>query len=98
MTAIMPAPVKHDAALARSVALPIRGSHDETTVLDLVVKPVGSDLEAIQCEGHILGYVQRAGRIFVSLLGERADRAEECGQYLVWDGAAARLSSYCSHA
>jgi hypothetical protein len=82
----------------RSVALAVRGSHDEVDVLELVVKPVEADLDAIQCAGHTLGYVQRAGRVFVSLVGERADRAEECAQSLAWDLAAARLSTYCTHA
>lgn len=98
MTIVMPTPAKTDGASMRSVALPVRGSLDEIEVLELVAKSVDADLDAIQCAGHTLGYVQRAGRVFVSLVGERADRAEECAQSLKWDVAAARLSSYCTHA
>lgn len=97
MTTVMPAPTKKAIASSRSVALAMPDALHNPEVLDLIVQPVAADLEAIQCDGHTLGYVQRAGRVFVSLVGERADRAEECGQALTWDVAAARLSSYCTH-
>lgn len=83
--------------IERSVGLRMENTHDEIVVLDLTVKSVEPDLDALQCGDHTLGYIQRAGRVFVSLVGERADRAEECGQYLLWDFAAARLSSSCPH-
>ncbi|MHB1234734.1 MAG: hypothetical protein ACYCZK_03565 [Microbacteriaceae bacterium] len=80
------------------MALRTVNAREEIVVLDLAVRSVEPDLDAIRCGDHTLGYIQRAGRVFVSLVGEREDRAEECGQYLLWDVAAARLSSYCPHA
>jgi hypothetical protein len=45
--------------------------------------------EEIRLERHAIGLIARAGRIFVAQTGTRWDRAEECGQYLLWDKAAA---------
>ena len=90
--------VPNDTNAEQHLALRTTNATGGITVLDLVVKSVESDLDAVECDHHTLGYVQRAGRVFVSLVGERADRAEECGQYLLWDKAADRLSSYCPHA
>jgi len=96
MTTLMPGQTNPEGA-QHPVTLRLPGMNEEFAVADLVVTSVERDLDAIQCAGHIVGYVQRAGRVFVSLIGERADRAEGCAQSLDWNAAAARLSSYCAH-
>jgi hypothetical protein len=47
--------------------------------------------EEIRLDGYTIGFISRAGRIFVAQTGTRLDRAEECGQCLLWDKAAAIL-------
>ena len=66
---------------------------DEIVTIELLVRRVDADLDEIRWADRTVGYVQRAGRIFVALIGARADRAEECGQYLLWDFAAIGLLS-----
>jgi hypothetical protein len=62
---------------------------NRTETVKLMVVPRSDDLEEIDADRHVLGYIHRAGRVFVALAGERLDRAEECGQSLLWDRAAA---------
>ena len=64
---------------------------DAIETVDLVVVPRDEELDEIDLDRHVLGYIQQAGRVFVALVGERLDRAEECGQSLLWDKAAADL-------
>jgi hypothetical protein len=64
---------------------------DQIDTVSLMVVPRSDDLEEIDADRHVLGYIHQAGRVFVALAGERLDRAEECGQSLLWDKAAADL-------
>ena len=64
---------------------------DAIETVDLVVVPRDEELDEIDLDRHVLGYIQQAGRVFVALVGERLDRAEECGQSLLWDKTAADL-------
>jgi hypothetical protein len=64
---------------------------DRIETVSLTVVPKEDELDEIDFERHILGYILRAGHVFVALVGERLDRAEECGQSLLWDRAAAEL-------
>jgi len=64
---------------------------DRIETVRLTVVPRDDELDEIDLERHILGYIQQAGHVFVALVGERLDRAEECGQSLLWDRAAADL-------
>ncbi|GAB3802432.1 hypothetical protein GCM10028798_19560 [Humibacter antri] len=64
---------------------------DRIETVSLVVVPRDNDLVEIDLERHVLGFIERAGQVFVALAGERLDRAEECGQSLLWDQAAAEL-------
>lgn len=64
---------------------------DQIETVVLTVVPLEGELEEIDLDRHILGYIQQAGQVFVALVGERLDRAEECGQSLLWDKAAAEL-------
>lgn len=64
---------------------------DRIETVNLMVVPRGDDLEEIDVDRNVLGYIHQAGKVFVALAGERLDRAEECGQSLLWDKAAADL-------
>jgi hypothetical protein len=64
---------------------------DRLDTVELVVVHRDDELDEIDLDRRILGYIQQAGSVFVALLGERLDRAEECGQSLLWDRAAAYL-------
>lgn len=64
---------------------------DRVETVKLVVVPVRHDLVEVDLECQILGFIERAGAVFVALAGERLDKAEECGQSLLWDHAAAVL-------
>lgn len=77
----------------RLLALRMPDSRDEIFTIELQVISAGAGLDEIRRGNVTFGFVQTAGRVFVALSGARADRAEECGQYLLWDQAAARLVS-----
>lgn len=64
---------------------------DRIEAVRLKVVPRNSDLDEIRIGCLTLGYVERVGNVFVALIGERLDRAEECAQSLLWDVAAAAL-------
>lgn len=64
---------------------------DRIETVRLMVVPKGDDFEEIDVDRRVLGYIHQAGNVFVALAGERLDRAEECGQSLLWDKAAADL-------
>lgn len=77
----------------RTVTVRMVTARDEIVTIRLLLRCVSTDLDEIRYSDRTIGYVQRAGRVFVALTGARADRAEECGQYLLWDQAAIRLVS-----
>lgn len=80
-----------------TVPVPIIDGGDRIESVNLTVVHRSDDLEEIDLDQRAVGYIQQAGRVFVSLTGARADRAEECGQYLVWDQAAAELVRRAKH-
>ena len=41
----------------------------------------------------MLGFIRQAGPLYVALVGDRLDLAEECGQFHSWDQAVAALGS-----
>ncbi|HEY5222629.1 MAG TPA: hypothetical protein VIJ18_06220 [Microbacteriaceae bacterium] len=86
-------PTPTDAGSGRPLVLRMVNPRYEIVTIELLVRCVDADLDEIQYGDRTVGYVQRAGRIFAALIGPRADRAEECGQYLLWDHATARLLS-----
>lgn len=59
--------------------------------IQLVVIDLDETTEEIRLDGRTIGFIGRAGAIFVAQTGTRLDRAEECGQCLVWDTAATIL-------
>lgn len=65
------------------------------------IQPTVIPLTATESElflhGLPIGFIHQAGRIFVALSGERLDRAVECGQFSLWDAAAARLIAAHQH-
>ncbi|MFD4421662.1 hypothetical protein ACFWN7_09185 [Agromyces sp. NPDC058484] len=73
------------------MALRTVGERDAVETSQIVVSAIEFDLDEVSFEGETVGFVQRAGHVFVALEGARHDRAEECGQYLLWDLAATRL-------
>lgn len=64
---------------------------DRIDTVTLKVVPRTCELDEIKVGCQLLGYIERVGHVFVALTGERLDRAEECGQSLLWDLAAAAL-------
>lgn len=70
---------------------------DRIEAVDVTVVPRDDDLEELDVDRQVLGYIYRAGKVFVALAGERLDRAEECGQSLLWDTAAADLVRQARH-
>ncbi|GAB3608311.1 MULTISPECIES: hypothetical protein [Humibacter] len=76
---------------SREVRVRLDIDADRIETVKLVVVPRANDLVEIDLERHVLGFIERAGQVFVALAGERLDRAEECGQSLLWDHAAAEL-------
>jgi hypothetical protein len=75
----------------RTVWLRLWGSNDELQVVPLNITEVGDDVDAISRGDGVIGYIRRVDPVFVALVGARLDRAEECGQSLLWDKAATRL-------
>jgi hypothetical protein len=78
-------------AATREVRVRMSTDADRIETVKLLVVPRNLDLVEIDVEQHVLGYIRRAGRVFVALAGERLDVAQECGQSLLWDQAAADL-------
>jgi hypothetical protein len=80
-----------DASGPHSVTLRMAVSNDRIDTVKIVILPEGSDVDEVDVDHRPIGYVQRAGHVFVALIGDRLSRAEECGQFLLWDQAAAEL-------
>jgi len=80
-----------DPTRPHEVRVRVASDCDQIEIVDLVVVPRDDELAEIDLDRHVLGYIQQAGHVFVALVGERLDRAEECGQSLLWDKAAAQL-------
>jgi len=76
---------------AVTVPLRLEWSDDVIRVIPLTVIDLGNVVQEIRLNGQVIGFIHRADHIFVALSGARMDRAEECGQSLLWDKAAATL-------
>jgi len=76
-----------------AVTVPLRLAwfHDVIRIIPLTVVDLGNVVQEIRLDGQVIGFIHRAGHIFVALSGAQMDRAEECGQSLLWDKAAAAL-------
>ncbi|MEO8907289.1 MAG: hypothetical protein ABI310_04345 [Microbacteriaceae bacterium] len=83
----------------KAVTVPLRVAWSDYRIktIPIVVADVDDLNCEIRCQGQVLGFIHRAGRVFVALRGTRLDRAEECGQSLLWDIAAGKLVTACSH-
>lgn len=81
----------HDGALVTTITWVRVKSRDETRVIRLTTIRHDDQTEEIRLDGKVIGFVHRAGLIFVALIGSRLDRALECAQSVMWDGAAAEL-------
>jgi hypothetical protein len=77
----------------RTVRLRIDDDRAGVESITLVLISVGTDLDEVRRDGLTIGYIRHVGRLFVALSGIRQDRAEECGQFPLWDYAAQRLVS-----
>ena len=64
---------------------------DRITTIQPMVIHRGDAVDEIRLDGCVIGFIHRAGHIFVALTGARLDHAEECGQSVVWDKAFALL-------
>lgn len=52
---------------------------------------LGNSTYEVRVDDVTVGFIYRPGSVFVALLGDRLDRAVECGQFLLWDMVAAEL-------
>lgn len=77
----------------RTVTVPLRLEWLDGLIrtIQLTVVDLDDLTEEIRLDGQTIGFINRAGRIFVAQSGTRLDQAEECGQCLLWDKAAAIL-------
>lgn len=77
----------------RTVTVPLRLEWFDGLIrtIQVVVIDLDDVTEEIRLDGHTIGFIGRAGRIFVAQTGTRLDQAEECGQCLLWDKAATIL-------
>lgn len=86
-----------DAAIADqllpSVTVPLRMGRSDGGIrtVQIVVIDLDDLTEELRLDDHTIGFIYRAGHVFVAQSGTRLDRAEECGQHLLWDKAAAML-------
>lgn len=74
-----------------SILLRMIDDSDELEIVPLVVSSIAPELEEIRNGETTIGFIERVGHLFVARTGERLDRAEECGQFLLWDHAAEEL-------
>lgn len=85
-------PQLSDAGVGRTFTLRVPGvGIDGIHPVRVTVTPCAEDIDRVKCDGRVLGYIYRTGRVYVALSGRRLDRAEECGQSLLWDKAAFEL-------
>jgi hypothetical protein len=61
--------------------------------VQIVVIDLDELTEEIRLDGRTIGFIGRAGHIFVAQTGTRLDRAEECGQLLSWHKAMTFLAT-----
>lgn len=75
----------------RRVSVRMVNDADDVDLMDLDIVEFSHDCDKIQYDREVIGYIEHVGHVFVALCGSRFDRAEECGQCLLWDQAAAKL-------
>lgn len=81
-----------DESVARiAVPLRVKGSDGRIRSMEIIAISLGAMTEEICLNGQTIGFISRVGQIFVAQAGNRWDRAEECGQYHLWDKAATIL-------
>ncbi|MET4706007.1 hypothetical protein [Frigoribacterium sp. UYMn621] len=76
-----------------TVPLPVGSFYGQMQTIQIEVFDLNELTEEIVLAGNTIGFISRVCPIFVAETGSRVDRAEECGQFLVWDSAAALLIS-----
>lgn len=83
----------------RTVTVPLRLEWLDHRIWTIQVVVIDRDelTEELRLGGQTIGFIHHAGRIFVALTGTRLDWAEECGQCLLWDKAAALLATTFGH-
>jgi hypothetical protein len=74
----------------RTISVRVEASDDRIVTVDVTVKERALAQE-ISIGGTVLGFIEKAGRVYVALRGQRWDRAEECAASVLWDRAVARL-------
>lgn len=86
-----------EAGTSFAALLRVEWFDDRIIVLPMIVIDRGDSDYEIRIRGRLIGFIHRAGRVFVALTGTRLDRAEECGQYLMFDLAAGKLATTVGH-
>lgn len=79
------------ASSAATVPVALTRVDDVVRMIALTVIDLDDADQEIRVNGQVIGFIHTAGRVFVALTGTRTDRAEECGQSLLWDCAAETL-------
>ncbi len=69
-----------------------------TRAVHLQVTDMGDATWEVSHKDAIIGFIRQAGRVFVSLPGDRLDLAEESGQFQRWDGALTALMNGSGYA
>lgn len=76
---------------AATVPMALTPVDDVVRMIALTVVELDDAVQEISVNGQVIGFIHTAGRVFVALTGTRTDRAEECGQSLLWDCVAESL-------
>ncbi|MDP3208615.1 MAG: hypothetical protein Q8M65_05655 [Rhodoglobus sp.] len=79
------------ASSAATVPVALTQVDDVVRMIALTVVDLDDAVQEISVNGQVIGFIHTAGRVFVALTGTRTDRAEECGQSILWDCAAETL-------
>jgi hypothetical protein len=74
----------------RTISVRVEASDDRIVTVEVTVKERALAQE-ISIGGTVVGFIEKAGRVYVALRGQRWDRAEECAASVLWDHAVARL-------
>lgn len=67
--------------------IPISRPENLDTATEIPWTRIDLDLYEVACDGHIVGYVEVVGAVFVALGGARYDRAVEVAQHLTFHAA-----------
>lgn len=90
---MLPGPEGLEDRALNAITVPVRLEwfDDRIRTIQLTVIDLDDLTEELRLDGETIGFIGRADRVFVAHTGTRLDRAEECGQYLLWDKAASIL-------